>query len=131
MHDMDKPITIRDLERAAERLREMHLSASWLGWLLEALKYTRPGSAPVGHTDYVRVRNTGTVSLDICKVARQPARRVQVGDLVTVAGDSEPHRVKRVLEVDVPKPITTPVIRKASAISPEDAKRIEDELGRV
>lgn len=120
---LDRVVTVRDLSEAMQAARVKHGVASVRG-LVEAL--TGPQK-----TDFVRVRFGSSINSYVYKVHEQPARRVQVGDLVTAPASSmstQP-QVARVIEIDVPTPRISK--RRCVAISPDDAARIEAALGTV
>lgn len=85
-------------------------------------------------TDYVEVRFGGGFELYTYRIDAQPtSRRVQVGDLITVpaTGSTRPQpQVVRVEKVNSPAP-TRFTGKRAVAISPEDAARIERVVGKV
>jgi hypothetical protein len=125
---LDRPITLRDIAEARAALR----AAGKLDSVRNVLDRIEATAVEPPRTDFIRVR-FGTTTFTTCRVASQPARRVQVGDLVTVRRPdfNSVVRVVRVLAADVTPPGVLASIPLAVAISPEDAKRIEDVIGPV
>lgn len=123
MSALDKPLTLRDLKNTRDNLVSR-------GEICTLRKVIDQLEKDLGTTDFVRV-NFGGTSNYTYHVAEMPARRVKVGDLVTVQPSmmSARPQVVRVVEVNVPKPKRS--FAEAVAISPEDAARIEASLGRV
>lgn len=122
---MDQPITIRQLKDALDRVNTRGMTT---GIFVRAIN-DLAGRATT--TDYIKISQGGTLN-PVYKVAEQPTRRVQVGDLVTVGASfaSTLPRVARVTTINVAKPWKVNGL-VAVAISPEDADRIQASLGKV
>lgn len=124
---LDQPITLRQLKQAFEEASPPpgRTFNNTFFRTVEAL--LRPPE-----TDYIAVNFGNSMRRYVYKVASQPARRVQVGDLVTIAPNmlSSQHQVVRVMEINVPKPATGGDT-VAVAIAPDDAAKIEARLGKA
>lgn len=120
--NLDRPITLRQLVEAFGKINTYKTGG--LGRLVDQLV------ADTTQTDFIGVRFGGSREY-VYRVAEQPARRVQVGDLVTVPPNSsvDQPQVARVTAINVPRSAFVSAV--AVAISPEDAKRIETSLGSV
>lgn len=126
MNALDRPITLRELSEWTESRKAAKKPTTLGAFVREALHKARK-------TDFVKVRFGGKMPEHTIRIVNQPTRRVQVGDLVTVAPNgwvAQP-QVVRVREIDVPAPVIPKANAVAVAISPEDAERIEASLGRV
>lgn len=107
-------------------------------WAAYAIKSGQPSVSDLvesvigpDETDFIGVRFPSSSRLYVYHVAHQPARRVQKGDLVTVAPRSRGGavRVMVVSEVNMPEPDAE--YREAVAISPDDRAIIEGAIGPV
>lgn len=126
MNALDRPITLRELSEWTESRKAAKKPTTLGAFVREALHKARK-------TDFVKVRFAGKMVDHTIRIVNQPTRRVQVGDLVTMAPNgwvAQP-QVVRVREIDVPAPAMLKASAVGVAISPEDAERIEAVLGRV
>lgn len=126
---LDRPVTLRELKDAFENNQSVALPNGLFTKTVATLVAKAEADA---QTDYVSVTFGGNRTYPY-KIAEQPARRVQVGDLVTTGPNaySSAPQVARVVAVDLPKSKYERIGALAVAISPEDAKRIEAALGKV
>jgi hypothetical protein len=122
---LDQPITVRQLADVVKDIRGSG-SMPTMRRVIDQLV------TDASETDFIKVRFGSGRTDYVYRVAQQPARRVQVGDLVTVpprpSVSSNP-QVARVSEVNVHRPPLSS--RTAVAISPDDAERIEAAIGKV
>lgn len=121
---LDRPVTLRELKDAFDSERASRVNNTFAKVVAKLV-------ADASVTDFVKVRFGSAARRYVYRVSEQPARRVQVGDLVTVGpnGFSSQPQVGRVAEINVPAPTESQAV--CVAISPEDAARIEAALGSV